>query len=508
MTRQTRWRRLVDNVLRAYLLGDKLSSTDLESEEIWRDYYFMMECFFDKIQEIYTPGDLIMVHDYHLMMLPRLLRRRLPDAHVTFSMHTPCRRILEMPGRLGEFIEGILGSNFTTFLEPQNAVHFGSWCAQNSSDRPSYWATRAMDSCSSVPMGIDVSGIISVAQSEEVSERCEALRRALKNRRLVLSYGTLDSEMEMREVRGGYSRMIEQAPWWRESVILLQVVCTSRAHDPHKEEYSIFDYFTVSGESANSISSILCQSFVSELDFHALARCSDAAIFSFVPGGPMTAALEYFVCQSRGKKRPIVSDANPIVYQALGLIQYRLGDYDSIAWAIDYTLRLPGGHWTGIPQTPRLEDYDVDIFNTAEGWTKIVLRDLMEKLLRDCRPAGTSDTDVRGSRSPEEFARAEDADEELSGGDGSLIGDGGGDSMGSYDDCGEGVDDEDFEDEKWEKRESDGEEDEGGEEGGTELERSEDGEVTPVERIRTRSVEFERMGSFREAWARKTPATV
>lgn len=220
----------------------------------------------------------------------------------------------------------------------------------------------------------------------------------------------------------------------------------------------------------------------------------------------MTAALEYFVCQPRGKKRPIVSDANPIVYQAPGLIQYRLGDYDSIAWAIDYTLRLPGGHWTGIPQTPRLEDYDVDIFNTAEGWTKTVLRDLMEKLLRDCRPAGTSDTDVRGSRSPEEFARAEDADEELSGGDGSATDDGGRDSMGSYDECDEGGDDEDYEGEKGGKGEIDGEED--GEEGDTELEGPEDGEVTPVERIRTRSVEFERMGSLREAWARKTPATV
>lgn len=98
-----------------------------------------------------------MVHDYHLMMLPRLLRRRLPDAHVAFSMHTPCRRILEMPGRLGEFIEGILGSNIITFLDPEDARDFGSWCAQNSSDLPSYWATQAMDSYNIVSMGIDVS---------------------------------------------------------------------------------------------------------------------------------------------------------------------------------------------------------------------------------------------------------------------------------------------------------------------------------------------------------------
>lgn len=79
--------------------------------------------------------------------------------------------------------------------------------------------------------------------------------------------------------------------------------------------------------------------------------------------------------------------------------------------------------------------------------------------------------------------------------------------MGSYDDCGEGGDDEDStEGEKGGKGGNDGEED--GEEGGTEAEGSEDGQVTPVERMRTHSVELERMGSVREAWAGKEPATV
>lgn len=474
MTGQSRWRRLIDNVLCPYFLGDGLSSTDFESEEIWRDYYFMMECFFDRIHEIYTPGDVIMVHDYHLMMLPRLLRQRLPDAHVTFSMHTPCRRILEMSGRLGEFIEGILGSNLITFLEPEDAVDFRSWCVKNSLDRPSYWAARAMNSITSTPTGIDVSGIISVAQSEAFSERCEILRSFFKNRLLVLSYGTPGSKTEMEEVSRGYFRMLEQAPWWKGLPILFEVVCTSRADDS-LEEYNMFDDLFGSIESADSI---WYKGYVSELDFHALARCSNAAIFSFAPGGPMTAALEYFVCQPRGSKRPIASLSNPIAHQVLGVIPYRRGDYDSIAGAINYALRLPGGLRMG---TPRLEDYDVGIFNTAEWWTKAVLRDLMKNLLRACRPAGTSDTSVRGSRSPEAFAGAWDPSEELIGEDGrSFTGDGGGDSTESHDDCDEGDDDGDYTD-------NDGEED-GGEdgeeedaEGDAELKSFQDGISTPSE---------------------------
>lgn len=344
-----------------------------------------------------------MVHDYHLMMLPRLLRRRLPGVHIAFSMHIPCHRILEMPKRLGEFIEGILGSNIITFLEHQDAMDFGSWCAQNSLDRPSYWATQGINLCKTVSTGIDVSGIALAAQNKAVSERCEILGRIFKNRALILSYGTPGSRTEMEEISEGYFRMVQRTPKLRESTILLEVVCTSR--DPIEED-SILDGLQNLLDLDESVASIGCEGWVSELDFHALARCSDAALFSFAPGGSFTAALEYFVCQPRGKKRPIVSSSNPILYQVPGLIPYRRGDYDSIAIAIYYTLRLPGGQRTGVPGTPRLEDCDMSIFYTAEQWTKYVLSSLIENLLRGCKPAGASDTCVRSSRSPQAFAQA------------------------------------------------------------------------------------------------------
>lgn len=360
----------------------------------------MMECFADKIFEIYMPGDIIMVHDYHLMMLPRLLRQRLPGAHLAFSLHTPCPRTLATSGPLREVIEGILGSNIITFQAPEDAMDFVGWCAQNPSDRPSYWATRAMDSCIVVPMGIDVPSVISVAQSEAVSEKCKTLRRAFKDRKVVFSYNTLDSETEMEEIAVGFSRMLAQMPRRKEPVILLQVVCTSRTQDALEEHpTSIIDELAGTGELARMM---YFKGHVSELDFHALVRSSDAAIFSYTRGGPITAALEYFVCQPRDSKRPIVSDINPVFQQLPGSITYRRGDLDSIARAIDYALGLPSGPSMG---TPRLEEYDFGMINTAEHWTNCVLRDLTEKLLLG-RPAGTFDTGACGPCSPEEFAGA------------------------------------------------------------------------------------------------------
>jgi len=43
----------------------------------------------NSIIDIYEPGDIIWVHDYHFLLLPKLLRQSLPTVYVTFFLHTP-----------------------------------------------------------------------------------------------------------------------------------------------------------------------------------------------------------------------------------------------------------------------------------------------------------------------------------------------------------------------------------------------------------------------------------
>ena len=43
----------------------------------------------DEIIKIAQPDDLIWVHDYHLMLLPKLIREKIPDALIGFFLHIP-----------------------------------------------------------------------------------------------------------------------------------------------------------------------------------------------------------------------------------------------------------------------------------------------------------------------------------------------------------------------------------------------------------------------------------
>jgi len=55
----------------------------------WDAYLEVNEQFADAVAQHYQPGDLIWVHDYQLLLLPQLLRRRLPNARIGFFLHIP-----------------------------------------------------------------------------------------------------------------------------------------------------------------------------------------------------------------------------------------------------------------------------------------------------------------------------------------------------------------------------------------------------------------------------------
>jgi len=55
----------------------------------WRAYVDANAAFCDAILTQLKPGDLVWIHDYHLMLLPRMLRQKAPDANIGFFLHIP-----------------------------------------------------------------------------------------------------------------------------------------------------------------------------------------------------------------------------------------------------------------------------------------------------------------------------------------------------------------------------------------------------------------------------------
>jgi trehalose-6-phosphate synthase len=69
------------------------SQEDAYNTTAWEAYQRVNGIFADKISEEATEGDLVWVHGYHLLLVPRLLRGRLhtqnKDCPIGLSLHTP-----------------------------------------------------------------------------------------------------------------------------------------------------------------------------------------------------------------------------------------------------------------------------------------------------------------------------------------------------------------------------------------------------------------------------------
>ena len=57
--------------------------------EQWDAYKEANAAFADALIPTLKPGDLVWVHDYHLMLLPSMLKQRMPELNIGWFLHTP-----------------------------------------------------------------------------------------------------------------------------------------------------------------------------------------------------------------------------------------------------------------------------------------------------------------------------------------------------------------------------------------------------------------------------------
>ena len=98
------------------------------SEVWWRAYVKINKLYAEKILQIVNDGDILWIHDYHLMLLPQLIREQKPGISIGLFIHVtfPSFEIFRLlPWRL-EIIEGMLGADLIGFQTYDFVRHFMS----------------------------------------------------------------------------------------------------------------------------------------------------------------------------------------------------------------------------------------------------------------------------------------------------------------------------------------------------------------------------------------------
>ena len=100
---------------------------DWQGEE-YDKYIDVNKKFCNALLKILRKDDLIWVHDYHLLLLPKLLRSKLPDSQIGFFLHIPLpgfESLKQIPQyAISSLIDGILGANLIGFHTTEYKQNF------------------------------------------------------------------------------------------------------------------------------------------------------------------------------------------------------------------------------------------------------------------------------------------------------------------------------------------------------------------------------------------------
>lgn len=387
---QSRWRRYGEHELFTLFHYKQNEPTDGRGlRKQWADYYCMNQAFADAIVEAFTPGDIIFIHDYQLLLLPSLLRQRLPNAYIGFFLHIPfpSSEYYRCLTRRKEVMEGVLGANMIGFQAYSYARHFSSCCTRilgfdsSSAGVDAYGAHVPVDV---FPIGINVDATMQIAfGSPDIEKKMNILRDVYAGKKIIVGRDRLDSIRGVAQKLQAFEIFLERHPEWHDKVVLIQVTSPTSVEERGDKNDRI----------ANKISELVARingkfgslsftpvhhypQYLSQEEYFALLRVADLGLITSVRDGMNTTALEYVLCQRDNYGPLIISEFSGTAASLGNAIHINPWDLGGTAEAVHSALTMPEEE----KKRNHKLLYEHVTANTVQAWTDSYLQRLLTNL--------------------------------------------------------------------------------------------------------------------------------
>ncbi|MFP4083097.1 MAG: bifunctional alpha,alpha-trehalose-phosphate synthase (UDP-forming)/trehalose-phosphatase [Candidatus Aminicenantes bacterium] len=203
----------------------------------WKAYKRINQKFLQKIYELASPKDIFWIHDYHLMLLPALVRKSFPESSIGFFLHIPfpSSEVFRILPWRNEVLEGLLGADLIGFHTYEYARHFLSSALRLLGCEHEFGAIPVDNRIVRVenfPMGIDIRHVERLLDEPSVKNEIKKLEKRTKaeERKIVLSIDRLDYSKGIPQRLEGVERFLEKNPRWhgRFTYIMLSVPSRTR----------------------------------------------------------------------------------------------------------------------------------------------------------------------------------------------------------------------------------------------------------------------------------------
>jgi len=321
------------------------------SKDFWEAYRRVNEAFANAVVEVAENDDIIWVHDYQLMLLPKLIRQKLPKATIGFFLHIPFPsfEVFRLLPWREQILEGLLGADLIGFHTYDYVHHFvdsvhhllGSEAFMGQITTAGHIIKADV-----FPMGIDYEHYSSAAQGRKVLEEASKFRGKLGSRKIILSIDRLDYTKGILQRLEAFSLFLERNPQHKEELTLILVVVPSRTPVQHYGlmKKQIDELVGAINGKHGTIGWIPIWYLYRSLPFHsliALYHMADIALVTPLRDGMNLIAKEYLATKTDGKGVLILSETAGAAKELGEAITVNVNSQEEIAQALEEALAMP-----------------------------------------------------------------------------------------------------------------------------------------------------------------------
>jgi trehalose 6-phosphate synthase/phosphatase len=212
----------------------------------WQAYECVNHKFAEVVLKHLEPGDKVWIHDYQLMLLPKLIREERPDVSIGFFLHIPFPSFevfRNLPWRK-EILEGLLGADLLGFHTYNYERHFLSSVRRLLGYEINFNAINLENrvvKADTFPMGIDYDKFSEKAKEHSqrsIKDKSEIQREIDKylltnpEVKLILSIDRLDYTKGIANRLLAFEHFLEKYPVFRTKVTLVMLTVPSRSNVP------------------------------------------------------------------------------------------------------------------------------------------------------------------------------------------------------------------------------------------------------------------------------------
>ncbi len=278
--------------------------------ENWEAYIEANRRFCAAVVKEFQPGDRIWVHDYHLMLLPSMLRESIPDAPIGFFLHIPFpgSDIFAILPRGEELLAGLLGADLIAFHTHLHLQHFRMSLRRLSgieSTVDSVEMRGRQVRMQALPIGIAADDFLAYRDQAETQEQLQKLRAQYGGRKVIVAVDRLDYTKGIPERLRTFRRMLRTNPELIGKVVLLQIAVPSRENIGSYQELRSLVHELISeinGEfgTPDWVPLVYIHRGISRAELVAVYQFADVAWVSPLRDGMNLVAKEYVACQPGG----------------------------------------------------------------------------------------------------------------------------------------------------------------------------------------------------------------